>query len=211
MPPPPRPPPHARAARNAAAANTLAVHPVLKIHPAIGIARVGDAPTAFFIGPERPLAGNTGLDAGAGSAVPPFRDGGKIKRQAARFRIFHYPDGGVDPVEITADNPLIKEIQWTVHLANRKAAFFTFEGQRGAAGPYTGAVQGRRNPKIPAADREKKLVIDPGPRSVKGINAGPIAFDSTNGNFPKDLAGAPVIDFLGELRTDGKGRLLVLG
>ena len=27
---------------------------VYKIHPAIGIARVGNSPTAFFIGPETP-------------------------------------------------------------------------------------------------------------------------------------------------------------
>jgi len=27
---------------------------IYKIHPAIGVARVGNSPTAFFIGPEKP-------------------------------------------------------------------------------------------------------------------------------------------------------------
>jgi hypothetical protein len=198
-------------ARGALAFNAIAPKPVLKIHPSIGIARVGDEPTKFFIGPERPLAGNTGQDAGVGSNVPPFRDGGKIKRQAARFRLFHYPPG-LPAEELNLDHPQVAEIEWTVHLANRKAAFFEFQGQTGAAGPFSpGTSPPRRNRTIPAADRDTKLVIDPGPRSIKGATAGPVKFDSTSGNWPKDSGGAPVINFLGELQTDSKGRLLVLG
>ena len=49
-----------------------------KIHPAIGVARVGDSPDGFFVGPESP--GDAGSDG-------PYKDGaGRIKRQAARFR-----------------------------------------------------------------------------------------------------------------------------
>lgn len=200
----------ANVARNALAFNTIALNPILKIHPSIGIARVGDAPSAFFIGPEIPFAGNTGQDSGAGTTVPPFRDGGgKVKRQAARFRIFLYT-GGL-PEEVDLDHPDVAEIEWTVHLANRKAAFFEFKGQRGATGPFVGAVPDLRNKSIPAGDRNPKLVIDPGARSIKGASAGPVPFDAARGNFPKDLAGRPVIDFLGELQTDSKGRLLVLG
>ncbi len=206
-------------ARNASAFNTIAINPILKIHPAIGIARVGDSPSSFFIGPERPFAGNTGQDAGVGTDVPrsvgstdlaSFRDGGNVKRQAARFRIFHYPPGK-EPEELTIDHPDVQEIQWTVHLANRKAAFFEFDGLTGATGPFLGAVQNRRNQTIAAADRNSKLVIDPGPRSIKSGVPGPIKFDSSVGNWPKNLSGAPIIDYLGELRTDNKGRLLVLG
>src|SRR5271169_5910618 len=96
-------------ARGNVAANTLALNPILKIHPAIGVARVGDSPASFFIGPERPLAGNTGADGGVGSAVPPFRDGGKVKRQAARFRIFQYFPDQSTPVEINLDHPDVAE------------------------------------------------------------------------------------------------------
>ena len=200
----------ANVARSALAFNAIGLNPILKIHPAIGIARVGDAPTAFFIGPERPFAGNTGQDSGVGSAVPSFRDGGQIKRQAARFRIFHYPTGKL-PEELNLDHPEVAEIEWSVQLANRKAAFFLFEGQRGAAGPFTGPVQDRRNKGVPSASRDAKLVIDPGKKSIKGASAGPVKFDSSSGNWPKNSVGAPVIDYLGELRTDSKGRLLVLG
>src|SRR5690349_15679731 len=121
-------------ARGAATLNTVGATPILKIHPSIGVARVGDAdPSAgFFIGAEFPRGTATGAADGAGSAVPPFRVGGKIKRQAARFRIFHYPPGEV-PVEVNVDNPAVDKIEWTVHLANKKAAFFQFIGQLGAS------------------------------------------------------------------------------
>jgi hypothetical protein len=56
-----------------------------RIHPAIGVARVGNAdPSAYFLGPERPRQQVTGAS-DAGSAVPPFKTDGLIKRQAARF------------------------------------------------------------------------------------------------------------------------------
>ena len=84
---------------------------VYKIHPAIGIARVGDSPDDFFIGPER-------------IGEEPNPPGGfkdllcRIKRQAARFRIFaHHDDGTVQEIK-DAD----AEITWTVHLVNKKAA-----------------------------------------------------------------------------------------
>jgi hypothetical protein len=192
--------------------NTIGKAPVLKIHPAIGVARVGDSPSAFFIGPELPLSPSTGQADGVGSVVPPFRDGGKIKRQAARFRIFHYPAGAVDAEELNLDHPEVAEIEWKVHLANRKAAFFRFEGQVGATGPFLSAPPKRRNESIvDATARAAKLVIDPQGRSIKGALAGPVAFDTGKGNWPRDLSGAPLIDYLGELRTDAKGRLLVLG
>ena len=61
-----------------------------KIHPAIGIARVGNSPDEFFIGPER-----------IGEEPDPpggFKDAQcRVKRQAARFRIFaHHDDGTVE-------------------------------------------------------------------------------------------------------------------
>ena len=59
----------------------------VKIFPAIGIARVGNSPTEFFIGPER--VGETSAPEGG------FKDAqGRIKRQAARFRIFGYDATG---------------------------------------------------------------------------------------------------------------------
>jgi len=58
-----------------------------RIHPAIGIARVGDHPTEFFIGPETP---------GLYTPPPTYKSGTPpaIKRQGARFRIFAYGAAG---------------------------------------------------------------------------------------------------------------------
>jgi hypothetical protein len=84
---------------------------VYKIHPAIGIARVGDSPDDFFIGPER--IGEEPNPPGG------FKDSQcRVKRQGARFRIFaHHDDGTFDEIDDTD-----AEITWTVHLVNKKAA-----------------------------------------------------------------------------------------
>jgi len=65
---------------------------VYKIHPAIGIARVGNSPDEFFIGPEK--IGQPPDPAGG------FKDAQcRVKRQAARFRIFaHHDDGTTDEI-----------------------------------------------------------------------------------------------------------------
>ncbi len=145
-----------------------------KIHPAIGVARVGNSPDDLFIGPER-----TG-------AIPDppggFKDAQcRVKRQAARFRIFaHHDDGTVD--EITDAEA---DITWTVHLANAKAAF-----------------PGRGNSE-PAGD----LTIDPGARTTTGPDQRRL-FDTGTIHFNGQSAATVP---LGELRTDDDNRLLVLG
>lgn len=84
---------------------------VFKIHPAIGVARVGNSPDDFFIGPER--IGEEPNPPGG------FKDAQcRVKRQGARFRIFaHHDDGTVEEI-----NDADAEITWTVHLVNKKAA-----------------------------------------------------------------------------------------
>jgi hypothetical protein len=82
----------------------------VKIHPAIGIARVGNSPDGFFFGPERLWA--------PPDPVGGFKDArSRVKRQAARFRLFAYHDDGT-ATELTAADT---DIAWTVHVANRKA------------------------------------------------------------------------------------------
>ena len=67
-----------------------------RIHPSIGIARVGNS-DEFFVGPEVPHA-----------TAPPhggYRDAeGRLKRQAARFRIYGFDSGGNVVAELTASN-----------------------------------------------------------------------------------------------------------
>jgi len=60
---------------------------VYKIHPAIGIARVGNHPTAFFVGPESPGSPGVEIDAkGRETPVMQYKKDALVKRQAARFR-----------------------------------------------------------------------------------------------------------------------------
>ncbi len=188
-----------------------------KIHPAIGIARLGNAdPDEFFIGPETPRLPATGE--ALGTTVPPFKDdAGRIKPQGARFRIFEYARvrGKYAPTrEINLDREDVEKIEWAVHLANRKASFHRFEGEKGEKRPPAP----RRNPRVPA----RQLEIDPGPRQIAGRMVGGVQFTPGTSAQPDDETwprypgphppkGAPVIDYLGELRTDDAGRLIVLG
>jgi hypothetical protein len=164
------------------------------IHPAIGIARIGDSRSEYYIGPQ--VTEPT-------SAPPDFyRDtAGALKRQAALFRIYGYNTAGQVVRELTADNA---DIVWTAHLANRKAEWYQFQIALDIP-DAAGQSMHRRNPDVPLAERHR-LAIDPGPRKISGksISGGPEhAFDT--GRF-KDT---PVP--LGEIRTDAAGRLLVLG
>ena len=56
---------------------------------------------------------------------------------------------------------------------------------------------------MPNAEREKKLEIDEGPKSITGKNTANVEFKNTKTQIP--------IEMIGELRTDERGRLLVLG
>jgi hypothetical protein len=155
-----------------------------KIFPSIGIARLGNCPddsaSGFYVGPEIP-----------GSVIVPpngYKDPqGRVRRQAARFRIFGWEDG-VFMGEITAS---AANITWTVELANTKAAFNQFEGVGHIFGPLRNASVSNRS----------SLMITPGPRTIgPGSKA---VFDT--GEFLNRAVP------LGEIQTDSAGRLLVLG
>jgi hypothetical protein len=160
------------------------------IYPGVGIARVGNAPEEYFIGPEAP--GQTPQSAGG------FKDAeGRVKRQAARFRIYGLDEAGCAVKEITAD---MAEITWRVHLANRKAGWYQFNNAMDL-GDY--AMEARYRNQDVLGDERTTLIIDPGPRTISGRHAAGAVFDT--GTF----MGKAVP--LGELRTDEAGRLLVLG
>lgn len=158
------------------------------IHPAIGVGRVGNSPDSFYFGPEIP------------GTLPKARHGfkdaqGAVARQAARFRVFGLDADGRIVRELTAADG---EITWQVNVANSKAAWYEF----GAPFDIPDAPPGsRRNPEL-KGDERRRLVIAPPTRSIRGAGAGPVALDG--GSF----LGASVP--LGELMTDGAGRLVVL-
>lgn len=165
-----------------------------KIHPGIGIARVGNSETEFFIGPEvvDPAIATPGS----------LRDAsGALKRQAARFRIYGYNAAGDVVRELTADSA---SITWTVHLANKKASWYRFLAALDI--PDAVAMKApRRNASIPQAQRAS-LEVDPGPRSISGANVhGGAEHVFDTGTFKTTPVG------LGEVRTDENGHLLVLG
>jgi hypothetical protein len=160
------------------------------IHPAIGVARIGNS-DEYFIGPEVPYP----------TPPPPggYRDAsGKLKRQAALFRIYGYDAQGQVTGELTCADA---EIEWTVHVANKKGAWYDFDAALDLP-EAKDLKSARRNAFVQGAEREQ-LVIDPGPRSVAGPNHKSLPFD--NGQF----LGQEV--YLGEIRTDSAGRLEFLG
>lgn len=211
-----------------------------RIHPGVGIARIGNSPDEFFIGPENPGQ--------AASPVGGFKDkAGRIKRQAARFRLYAFDKDNVCIGEVTAGDDV--DITWTVHLANAKPSFNTFLGRFWQSQypnfyKYNPNETPLRNQEIMDPEQRRKLlVIDPGERSIKPGEA-PVEFDTgTIGPLPysdipppssepdplsgtrdgwwncptKDQLPAPVRMSakatvpLGTLRVDDSGRLLVLG
>lgn len=183
--------------------------PDYKVYPPIGIARVGNAPEKFYIGPEKYRGLPTNPD-GNPFTQDDFRDGqGRMCRQAARFHIFHGDE------EVSLNTPGVKSITWTVHMANKKASWYEFatnEGEQGYASNHP-----LRNAHV---ENRHSLIIDPGPRQISGAHAGPVPMDRhtipegyKGANFPEGILypNRERIDTLGELRTDESGRLLVLG
>ncbi len=154
------------------------------VHPALGVARVGNSPDAFFLAPE--VSGTT--------PTGPFKDPeGAMARQAARFRIFGYDGDGQVVTEITAAEA---SITWRVRLGNAKAAWY------GADEPLdlpSAEPMPLRNPDV--SDRTSLAILSDWHR-VSGAASRPASLGG--GAF----LGSPVT--LGEILTDEMGRLIVL-
>jgi len=168
------------------------------VYPALGICRVGNSQD-WFLAPEIP-------------GLPPMADGSykvgtdAIKKQAQRFRVYAFDEAGEVLGEVTSADT---DVEWTVHVANTKAAWYGFSNplDNGEAAP--GLPGRRRNDDIIGREtRAKRLVINPGPRSIAGPNANPNGDDDSArmvGTFWESMA---VV--LGHLRTDEQGRLIVI-
>ena len=162
------------------------------IHPSIGVARIGNSTTAWFIGPE--------VTEPPEQAIGFYRDAtGALKRQAARFRVYGLDANGKVVGELTST---VAHVEWQVHLCNRKGQWYQFQIALDLPEAKLCPPSMLRN--IAVADR-KQLAIDPGPRSISGSNTSGAGYQFDSGKF----LGTTVP--LGELRTDPDGRLLVLG
>lgn len=166
-----------------------------KIHPSIGIARVGNSrkDDGYYIGPQvtDPLPKNPGA----------YRDStGALKREVAEFRIYGYDALGQVVRELSMDEST--SIEWTVALANHKAAWYNFELALDIPEAATAPATTLRNATI--KDRSP-LSIVPGARSINSPATQGSGYHFAGGEF----MGIEVP--LGELRTDKDGRLLVFG
>ncbi|SHO66620.1 hypothetical protein SAMN02745172_03279 [Pseudoxanthobacter soli DSM 19599] len=177
-----------------------------RIHPAMGLSRVGNS-AAFYLAPEtaagelattgEALWGGLPLDPSSGAPLDAdgFRDAeGRLKRQATRYRIYAYTEAGWPTGEgqeivlgSVVDGRTVKDIVWTVHVANKKLNNFSHNS--GAEEVNLSFYRDGRTPPVRRPgdgplDSEKRLatlVIDPGPRALSArADAGKVAaFDRT--------------------------------
>jgi len=178
-------------------------NPIFRVHPAINFARVGNS-EEYYIAPETAagdiqdasgLMGGLPIKAGTEHTVveeSDLRDGQqRLKRQAARFRLYWYdqssatyPSGGGREVTIgdVIDGKTVKDIVWTVHVANKKANNYAIASEFKKDGKTVSVEEGIKayedGGHPPARNREEfgadldtterlsKLVIDPGPRTI---------------------------------------------
>lgn len=163
------------------------------IYPPIGVMRVGNSKHEYFLGP---LVDEPEIK----SDVYAYRDKtGAIKRQAAQFRIYGLNEDGKAIKELTMNN---SDITWYCSLANQKSSWYQFQialDIPDAADPDI-APSLLRN--IDVKDRND-LFIDGGKASISEPNVKE-GKQFIGQFFKKDV-------YLGEMRTDDVGRLIMLG
>ena len=183
----------------AAAARSGGARTEYRIYPSIGIARVGDSKDGFFIGPEAP------------GVVPagPFRgkDDG-IKPQGARFRVFQVDiDANENETvrrEVTGARDV--QIEWTVQLANRKAA------AREVFGKGSGTLSRNPSANLRNAGCDRNKLVIAATAAIKNVASAAATRMTGTIAFAKGRAVRRVDDIeLATLRTDDAGRLIVVG
>ncbi len=155
--------------------------------------RVGNSPEEFYIGPEVDYP----------EPLPPgsYRDKqGRLKREAARFRVYGLNALGKAVRELTPDRET--EIEWAVTLENQKSSWYEFQLALDIPEAASAPPTLLRNNTV--SDRAG-LTISPGERRIDGKNRNGRKYRFDDGKF----LGKKV--YLGELRTDDHGRLIVLG
>ena len=162
------------------------------IYPPIGVMRVGNSAHEYFIGPLV-------SDPEPQTDEYAYRDKtGALKRQAAQFRIYGFNAAGKAIKELTSENA---NITWHSHLANQKSSWYQFQIALDIPEAATAPPSLLRN--IDVKDRNS-LIIDGGEHSLSNKpnqHKGP--------RFEGEFQGQPV--YLGEMRTDEKGHLIMLG
>jgi hypothetical protein len=204
-----------------------------EIHPSIGVARLGNSHQSFYLAPETigglprecDASGNPLIVNGAPKWVERFKDeDGRIKRQGAQFKIYAFDSANPkDPGrEVTLEGADVEDIEWTVHLANKKAVWYEgaeLEGDLmlGEENSYKNRGVPLRNADVKGKPARQKLIIDPGPRSVGepdqqvDVSRDNVPKDYKYGSFPDPALSPYPINTLGKIMMDRMGRLVVLG
>ncbi|MEJ6392147.1 LodA/GoxA family CTQ-dependent oxidase [Gymnodinialimonas sp. 2305UL16-5] len=201
--------------------------PTYSIHPRIGVARLGNSLSEFYLAPTEigglPVSCDEwGNETPTDGPVTVFKDRiGAIKRQAARFRIFVSDDLG-EPRAISLADSDVASIEWIAHIANKKPIWYTFSELQGdlvfgEKNSYENTHIPVNNPDVTGSEDRQKLIIDPGPRQISDPESS-VAFSRYNipaayprGAFPDPSNGGQQIDTLGELRMNKEGNLIALG
>lgn len=184
-----------------------------KIFPAIGVARVGNS-EENYIAPESEGGLPIPRDGGEFSADD-FRDAqGAMRRQAARFQVYRCDEDGAEQKPVIPGEGGVKHIEWTVHLANKKAVWYEFITNLGEDGYASNHPL--RNADISDARERQQMIVDAGPRSLDGVNQHAAFSRDSNSNgypmtFPPEDIEPHKIDTLGDMYTDAEGRCLVAG
>jgi hypothetical protein len=182
------------------------------IYPAIGIARVGNSPEEYFLGPIIPGQSTSDPD--------DFRDKkGRIKRQAAPFYVYALDAKNNVLGELNESNGA--KVEWRVEVANKKSAWYNFDlaldipaakgdyDSNGNATPDGLPVLSQKRNREYASDAERKvLMIAPEAQRISGKNKNPQGLTQ---RFEGTVGKEKLPVYLGELRTDEQGRLLFLG
>lgn len=161
------------------------------IYPPIGIARIGNS-DSYFLASDVP-----------GVAPNPkggFKDSeGRVKKQVVRFRVYAFDKAGKPMGELTAKEA---KINWHVHVANIKAAWYQFNNALDLPGASIPSAY--RNVDVTGTDRDQ-LAITPSPKTITGSNTKGKKYYFDDGQFYDTKVN------LGHIETDDVGRLLFFG
>jgi hypothetical protein len=185
-----------------------------EVHPAIGIARLGStaetADECYFFGPEPRCSDQSYMDPQFeyrrtdgraryqvdGSEVANYRlENGELRRQAVRFRVFECDDSTGTLLRREIDHSKLA-IEWTIHLANRKGVAYAFADHNKAPGEKRRRNHGAQIKDVVIHQR-RTLSAESEAAVPQGV--------PVQGQF----MGVDVE--LAHLKTDSKGRLLVIG
>jgi len=174
------------------------------IFPPIGVMRVGNCTASgeegYFIGPEVPNPTVQSPDF--------YRDStGALKRQAARFRIYGYNKYGEVVKELTQDDA---DITWQVHLANQKSSWYEFTVALDIPEALDSTPSHLRNA---TQSNRKGLLINGGSQHLSSADCDNVKTFVGDYTLRSTATGETTTEsvYLGEMRLEDNGRLLMLG